>query len=116
MAANGFMDFDIDEISLDVFPPKSDADTDMVLDAACVSNADGSQGSWLEAGRYDAADLAKMAVADNTIDIVLVEPGYRVRLFADAGFSGESALIEASTEALTGKIKGTVSSFVIEKI
>ena len=70
----------------------------------------------LSVGEYTAADLDFLGMPDNNITSVKVLPGYRVVLFKDDNFQGNSLVKTSNSNYLGAEFNDVVSSLKVESV
>ena len=73
----------------------------------------GGYPALLAAGRYSQAQLAEAGVRDNDISSLTVPPGYRITLFENDNFLGESLTLTANRSWIGAEWNDRVSSLII---
>ncbi|MGQ8336066.1 beta/gamma crystallin-related protein [Sunxiuqinia sp. A32] len=77
---------------------------------------DGFYSAGLSIGEYTAADLEFLGMPDNSITSFKVRPGYRITLYKEDNFQGQSMTRTSDTNWIGGDFNDVVSSILVEVV
>ena len=66
-------------------------------------------------GRYDMADMVQAGIANDSISSIKVPIGYKLTVFSDIHFAGESRVFDADSSYVGEEWNDKITSFIIEE-
>lgn len=90
--------------------------TDSVVAAFCENMDYGGYNVNLKLGKYRTLDMVKFGLANNDISSLKVKPGYKITLYSDDNFLGDSLVSTKSVKWIGEAFNDITSSLKIEQI